>query len=384
LDFELGPELVEVQERARRAARELVEPRARAADEEERFDRALLPELGARGLLGVPIPQAYGGLGLGSLAASLVYEELGRADSSVRGCVTVQVGLVEQCLLDWGSEEQRRRWLPELCSGRALGCYALTEPEAGSDARSIRTAATRTGEGWVLEGTKHWITNGVTADVALVFAKEGDALSAFVVDTGLPGVEREPVPGRALGHRASEHAVIRLRGVEVGPDGLLGRPGGGFEIAMAALRHGRLGVAAGAVGVLQACLDASADFARTRRQFGRRIGDFEMVQAALADMAADLAAARLLVRQAAWLADRGLDSARDVATAKLFATEAALRGADQAVLLHGARGYSSEHPVERLWRDAKGMQIYEGTAHIQRVVIARELLGRDPERNAGG
>jgi alkylation response protein AidB-like acyl-CoA dehydrogenase len=138
------------------------------------------------------------------------------------------------------------------------------------------------------------------------------------------------------------------------------------------------------VGVLQACLDAAAEFARTRRQFGRRIGDFEMVQAALADMAADLAAARLLVRQAAWLADRGLDSARDVATAKLFATEAALRGADQAVLLHGARGYSSEHPVERLWRDAKGMQIYEGTAHIQRVVIARELLGRDPERSAGG
>jgi alkylation response protein AidB-like acyl-CoA dehydrogenase len=183
--------------------------------------------------------------------------------------------------------------------------------------------------------------------------------------------------GRELGHRGSDHARIFFAAMGVPDTAVLGSPGDGFEVAMAALSHGRLGVAAGAVGILQACLDACVAFARERRQFGKRIGDFEMIQAAIADTAADLRAARLLVREAAWLRDAGEESAEAVAAAKLFCCEAALRAADQAILLHGSRGYSNEHPVERYWRDAKGMQIYEGTAHIQRIIIARALLGRD-------
>jgi alkylation response protein AidB-like acyl-CoA dehydrogenase len=368
LDFELTVDQLAVQARARAAAVEVLAPQARRADEERRFDRKIMAELGRRGLLD-PSP--------GAVAMSLVYEELGRVDSSVRGCVTVQVGLVCRCLTDWASAAQREEWLPRLGSGLALGCYALTEPEAGSDARAIATRALEEGDGWVLDGVKHWITNGGVAELAIVFAQTDEGLTAFLVPTDLPGFEREPMPGQELGHRGSDHALIRLNAVRVPAESVLGEPGQGFAVAMGALRHGRLGVASGAVGILQACLDASVDFARSRRQFGRRIGDFEMIQASLADMAADLAAARLLVREAAWLADIGQDNSSAVAVAKLFACEAALRGADQAILIHGARGYSSEYPVERYWRDAKGMQIYEGTAHIQRVIIARGLLGKD-------
>ena len=357
-----------MQERARAAAEEVLAPAARRADETGVFDRSVAPELGRRGLLDER---------LGAQAMSLVNEELGRVDSSVRGFVTVQVGLVAHCLDDWASAEQKAEWLPPLRSGEAVGCYALTEPEAGSDARRIATSALRTEGGWQLNGEKHWITNGGVADVAIVFAATAEGLAAFIVPTTTQGLEREPMAGRELGHRGSNHAFLRLRDLRLPDEALLGRVGQGFEVAMTALGHGRLGVAAGALGVLRASLEASVDFARSRRQFGRRIGDFQMIQATLADMAADLAAARLLVREAAWLRDSGRHAAQAVAVAKLFCTEAALRAADQAVLIHGARGYSSEYPVERYWRDAKGMQIYEGTAHIQRVIIARHLLGRD-------
>jgi alkylation response protein AidB-like acyl-CoA dehydrogenase len=269
-------------------------------------------------------------------------------------------------------------WLDRLRSGEAIGCYALTEPEAGSDVRSVRTAAERVeGGGWHLTGQKHWITNGSAADVALIFTMTADGLTCFVVPTTQDRYKSTPMSGAALGHRASDHALIELSGVDVGEDAVLGSLGGGVEIANAALLNGRLGVAAGAVGIMQACQDACLDFARKRRQFGRRIGDFEMIQSSLADAAADLAAGRLLVHQAAMLIDSDEDAAQAVSLAKLFCTEAALRAADAAILMHGARGYSNEYPVERYWRDAKGMQIYEGTSHIQRIIIARHLLGKE-------
>jgi alkylation response protein AidB-like acyl-CoA dehydrogenase len=238
----------------------------------------------------------------------------------------------------------------------------------------------------VLNGKKIWITNGLSAHVAIVFARTGPEpgassrhkdICAFVIETATPGFRREPMPGKELGHRASEHARITLEDCRVPKDALLGEPGQGFKVAMSALDRGRLGVAAGAVGVGQACLDACVVFATERRQFGRRIADFEMIQAALADMAADLEAARLLVYHAAWTMDQGLPATRPTSIAKLFATEAAMRAASEAVLIHGNRGYSNEYPVERYYRDIKGLQIYEGTSHIQRLIIARELVGRE-------
>ena len=382
MDFHLDVAHSAIRDRARLAAEEVVAPHARSSDEEGAFRRDVVDELARRGLLGLPIPERFGGEGADNLALSLVYEELGRVDSSVRGFLAVHVGLVSQCLMDWATPGQQERWLPLLASGSAIGCYCLTEPEAGSDVGSLATTARRDGDGWVLEGTKHWITNGNVADLALVFATVDPGLrqrgiTAFVVPTDSKGFQASRMPGRELGHRASDHALITLRNLRLSGESLLGEPGQGFKIAMSALDHGRLGVAAGAVGILQACLDACVEFAGRRRQFGKRIGDFEMIQETLADMAADLAAARLLVRQAAWMKDRGEAATYSVSLAKLFATEAACRAADRAVLLHGGRGYSNEYPVERFYRDVKGLQIYEGTSHIQRIILARHLVGKD-------
>jgi alkylation response protein AidB-like acyl-CoA dehydrogenase len=382
MDFLLDAAHLEIQARARAAALEVLAPHARASDEEGVFRRDVVDSLATRGFLALPLPETFGGACRGALAMSLVYEELGRVDSSVRGFLAVHVGLVSQSLLDWGTQAQKQAWLPSLARGTALGCYCLTEPEAGSDAASVRTRATQEGDDWVLTGEKHWITNGNVADLAIVFAtvdpdRRAHGISAFIVPTSAAGFERQRMKGHELGHRGADHALIRLKEVRVPGDAVLGEVGGGFKVAMMALDHGRLGVAAGAVGVLQACLDACVEFARSRRQFGKRIGDFEMIQAVLADMAADTSAARLLVREAAWLRDQGNPNTRAVSIAKLFATEAAVRAADQAVLLHGGRGYSNEYPVERFYRDIKGLQIYEGTSHIQRIIIARDVLGRE-------
>jgi butyryl-CoA dehydrogenase len=382
VDFALDAQHLALQAQAREAATRIVAPHARASDEQGEFRRDVVEALAAEGFLGLPIPEELGGGGSDNVAMSLVYEELGRVDSSVRGFLAVHVGLVSQCLLDWGTPDQRRHWLPKLASGKTYGCYCLTEPEAGSDAGSIVTRATWDGDDWLLSGEKIWITNGNVAGLALVFATIDPAMraggiTAFLVPTDIPGFHRAPMKGRELGHRGSDHAHLHLESVRVADASVLGQPGKGFKIAMAALDHGRLGVAAGAVGVLQACVDACVDFARTRRQFGQRIGNFEMIQSVIADMVADLEAARLLVRQAAWLRDQGRRNTQHVSIAKLFATEAACRAADQAVLLHGGRGYSNEYPVERFYRDIKGLQIYEGTSHIQRIIIARSVLGKE-------
>ncbi|MGH2441679.1 MAG: acyl-CoA dehydrogenase family protein [Chloroflexota bacterium] len=381
-DFALDQAHRAIRQDAFRTAQEILVPQARASDADGTFRSDVIDKLAERGYLGFPIPERFGGGGGDNLGMSLIYEEFGRADSSVRGFLTVQVALVSQCLLDWASAEQQDRWLPALVKGSKIGCYCLTEPEAGSDAASIATTAALDGDEWVLNGEKTWITNGNYADVAIVFASidrslRSHGITAFLVPTDTEGFQRTIMPGEELGHRASDHANLWLNAVRVGRDAVLGEVGKGFKIATSALHHGRLGVAAGAVGILQACLDASIEFARVRRQFGRRIGDFEMIQAVLADMAADTEAARLLVRKAASLRDADLPNSSAVSMAKLFATEAASRAANQAVLLHGGRGYSNEYPVERFLRDAKGLQIYEGTSHVQRIIIARELLGAD-------
>ena len=374
-------------DRARHFAETELLPIAREADETGRFPIHLVRRMGELGLLAGPIDPRHGGSGMDHLSFALVYEALGWADASVRGFLAVHGGLVCQILAEHGREDQQAAWLPRLASGDAIGCYCLTEPGAGSDAAALACRAIRDGSDYVISGEKVWITNGGIADLALVFARDSDIqhppgrayrqICAFLVPTETPGFLRQPMPGKELGHRAADHAQVRFENMRVPASSLLGEAGRGFHLAMAALDHGRLGVAAGAVGLGQACLDASVDFARRRRAFGQRIGDFEMIQASLADTAADIDAARLLVYRAAWLKDRGEPSTRATSTAKLFATEAALRAAGEAVLIHGGRGYSNAYPVERHWRDIKGLQIYEGSSHIQRIVIARELLGPD-------
>jgi len=382
MDFALTLAQRQVQEAARRFAREEVAPLAREADETGSFPWQLVPRMRELGFLGGPLAPEYGGAGMDYTSYALLLEELGYADSSVRGFLTVHVGLVALCIQEWGNVEQKRSYLPRLASGEWIGCYGLTEPNAGSDAASLETTAREEGESYVLNGEKIWITNGMSAQVALIFATRDRSarhrgICAFIVPMNTPGCRRERMPGKELGHRASEHARLIFGECRVPRSALLGASGEGFKVAMSALDRGRLGVAAGAVGVGQACLDACVAFARHRRQFGQRIGDFQMIQAALADMAASIEAARLLVYRAAWVMDQGLPATRATSIAKLFATETAARAASEAVLIHGNRGYANEYPVERYYRDIKGLQIYEGTSHIQRVIIARELVGRE-------
>lgn len=382
MNFDLTPAEREVQAAARQFAQTEVVPLAREMDELGRFRLDLIRKMGELGFLGGPLPPEFGGRGLDHVSLALLYEELGRACSSVRGFLTVHVSLVSLCIRDWGTEAQRQAYLPRLARGDLLGCYALTEPNAGSDVGNLESTAVEDGQAFVLNGRKIWITNGNVADLALVFASVDRAqrhkgLTCFLVPADTPGFKREPMPGRELGHRGADHAAISLEDCRVPRHAVLGEVGGGFRVAMAALDHGRLGVAAGAVGILQACLDACLDFARRRRQFGQRIGDFQMIQERIANMVADLEAARWLTYRAAWQKDQGLRNPRETSIAKLFATEAAARHASEAVLLHGGYGYSNLYPVERYYRDSKGLQIYEGTSHIQRIIIAREVIGRE-------
>lgn len=382
MDFGLSEQDVAVQAAARAFATEHLAPAARRADEDGSFDATRVPLLGEAGLLGGPIDPAYGGRGWTHIQWVLALMELGAVDSSWRGFATVQTCLCGMLLERFGTDAQKSTLLPQLTAGSSVFAYALTEPEAGTDVASLRTTATADGDGWTLDGTKHWITNGGVADHVLVFANaDPDAgkngITCFLVPGDAAGLARAPVEGRELGHRASDHATLAFDGVRVGPGDVVGGVGGGFEVAMGGLGEGRLGVAAGAVGIQQAALDQCLDWTRTRRQFGRRIGDFQLVQSDLSEMYASLESTRLLTLKAAWQRDQGESNHRAVSVAKWAACEAAVTAADRAVLLHGARGYTSAYPVERLLRDAKGLQIYEGTAHIQRIIIARDLLGKE-------
>ncbi|HEU0001476.1 MAG TPA: acyl-CoA dehydrogenase family protein, partial [Ktedonobacteraceae bacterium] len=291
MDFALTPAQQDVQQQARQFAEREVAPGSREADEKGEFPLHLVKRMGELGFLAGPVDPAYGGSGMDCVSYALLCEELGCVDSSVRGFLTVHASLVSLCIQDWGTEIQKRHYLPLLASGEYIGCYALTEPEAGSDAASMETIARDDGDHYVLDGEKIWITNGISANLAIVFASMDRSLKhkgicAFLVETDTPGFHRLPMPGKELGHRASEHAHITLRNCRVPRSSLLGQPGEGFKVAMSALDRGRIGVAAGAVGVAQACLDACVAYTTQRRQFNQRVADFQMVQATLADMAA--------------------------------------------------------------------------------------------------
>jgi alkylation response protein AidB-like acyl-CoA dehydrogenase len=378
VDFELSDEQELIRETARAFCDAEIAPHAAEWDRAEALDRGIVARLASLGYLGAALPEEHGGMGLGLLPYTLVVEELGRADSNVRGIVSVSNGLYGKSVARWGTDAQRSLLLPPLAAGEELGCYALTEPGAGSDPGSLETRAERDGDGWRITGQKVFITLGSWAAWALVFARTGEAgprgITCFVVPTAADGFEARPIKGK-LGLRAQDTAELHLDGVRVGADAVLGEVGGGFKVAMSALDHGRISLGAGCVGIAQGCLDASIAYTRERRQFGRSVASFQLVQELLVDIAVETEAARLLVRRAAATADRGEPHTVEASHAKYFASEVAVRAANAAVQAHGGYGYVDEYPVGKYLRDARVTTLYEGTSQIQKLLIGRALTG---------
>ena len=379
MDLDLTDEQRAVREMARKFADEYIIPVARDNDINERFPGDIIERMGDLGLLGGPIPVEYGGAGLDYISHALVTEEVGKACSSVRTTISVQISLVELSLASWGTEEQKRRYLPAMCSGKLIGCFGLTEPNAGSDPAGMETSAVADGDHWVLNGHKIWISNGGVAGLAIVFAqtdksKGNRGIGAFLVDRGTPGFSTRDMHGK-LGLRASNTGELILEDCRIPKGQLLGKVGEGFKVAMSALDNGRYSVAAGCVGICQGCADASVRYAKERKQFGRAIGSFQLVQDLIARMIVDTEAARLLVFRAGHLKNQGRRCTREISMAKYFASEAAVRCALDAIQVHGSYGYSNEYPVERYLRDAKVATIYEGTSQIQKLLIASHDLG---------
>jgi alkylation response protein AidB-like acyl-CoA dehydrogenase len=376
VDFALTPE----QELIRSTAREFVEreivPHAREWDRDEEMDRSIVGRLAKIGFLGAALPEDYGGMGLDGVSYCLVNEELGRADSSVRGIVSVTNGLVGKTIARWGTEEQKREWLPQLASGEALGCYALTEPGAGSDPGGLATRAERDADSWTISGSKIFITLGTWARIALVFARTGERITCFLVPTDSPGFSAQALKGK-LGLRAQDTGELALDAVRVGVDAVLGTEGEGMKVALSALDNGRVSLAAGCVGICQGCLDACLAYAKERRQFGRSIASFQLVQELLAEIAVETEAARLLTWRAALAADSGERHTLESSVAKYYASEAAVRAANAAVQIHGGYGYVDEYPVGKYLRDARVTTLYEGTTQIQKLIIGRALTGEN-------
>ncbi|MEU5238870.1 acyl-CoA dehydrogenase family protein [Streptomyces lydicus] len=379
MDLELSAEQTAVRRLARDFVDREVTPHAAAWDRAEKVDRAVVKKLAGLGFLGLTVPEEYGGSGGDHLSYVLVTEELGRGDSSVRGIVSVSLGLVAKTIASWGDEDQKRHWLPRLTSGEALGCFGLTEPGTGSDAASLATRAVRDGDDFVIDGAKMFITNGTWADVVLLFARTGDApghqgISAFLVPADTPGLERREIHGK-LGLRGQATAELVFDGVRVPASAMLGPEGKGFSVAMSALAKGRMSVAAGCVGIARAALEAALGYAGQREQFGGPLARHQLVQELLSDIAVDVDAARLLTWRVADLIDRGEPFATAASQAKLFASEAAVRAANNALQVFGGYGYIDEYPVGKLLRDARVMTLYEGTSQIQKLLIGRALTG---------
>ncbi|GAA2091998.1 acyl-CoA dehydrogenase family protein [Aeromicrobium tamlense] len=347
-------------------------------DRVESVDTAIIPKLGQLGFLGLTIPEEYGGIGGDYVTYVLAMEELGRADSAIRGIVSVSTGLFGKSVLKFGTEEQKQRWLPGIASGKLLGCFGLTEPDHGSDAGNLTTRAVREGDEWVINGSKIFITNGTWADVALVFARTGGpgarGVSAFLVPTDTPGFEATEVTGK-LGLRGQATAALSFTDVRVPADALLGEEGRGFRIAMTTLDKGRVGIAASCVGIVQGCLDATVEYSTSREQFGKPIASYQLVQDMIAEMSVDADAARLLTWRAADLIDRGETFSVEASKAKLFASEAAVKAANLAIQAFGGYGYVDEYPVQKYMRDARVMTLYEGTSQIQKLIIGRAETG---------
>jgi butyryl-CoA dehydrogenase len=381
MDFDLTPEQQEIRKLAHDFADKEIAPGARERDRGEIFPKDVLAKMAPIGFLGGPVPEQYGGMGLDYISHALITEEIGRVDSSVRTTLSVQISLVELTILKFGTEEQKRAWLPRLCSGEIIGCFGLTEPAVGSDATKLQATAKRDGDDWIINGRKTWISNGSVSKLALLFAtadatKGHKGITAFLIDR-----ERSPYGSQALhgklGLRSSDSSELILDDVRV-PDAMrLGAVGEGFKIAMTALDSGRYSVAAGAVGQAQAAIDAAVAYATQRKAFGKALAGHQLVQELIADMVVETEAARLLVWRAGDLKNKGRPSTRETSIAKLYAGEIAQRACDNAIQVHGGYGFSDEFPVERFWRDARVNRLYEGTTQIQKLIIGRFATGVD-------
>jgi len=375
--FVLGEEERAVRDTAREFAQRELAPTVAQRDEEERYDRSLFDRMAEAGLTAIPYPEEYGGAGMSTFAWVLAAEEIAAADMGMAVSLSVH-HLAQLPLLVYGTEEQKRRLLPPLASGRHLGAFALTEPQAGSDAASLSMAARRDGDAYLLTGSKIWITNGADADVVVTFATVDralgrDGISAFAVERGTPGF-RVGSHERKMGIRDSVSVELVFEEARVPLANLLGAEGEGLKIALSSLGAGRIGIAAACVGLARAALEHATRYATQRTQFGRPIADQEMIQSMLADAAAGIEAARLLTWRAARLRDAGQPINAASSMAKLFASDTAMRVTTDAVQIYGGSGYSRDNPVERLMRDAKGAQIYEGSNQIQRLIIAQHLI----------
>ncbi len=378
MDLDLSEEQRLIQKTARDFAQREVFPKAAELDEQHRFPTELVKRLGELGLMGIAVPEQYGGAGMDAVSYTLALEEIAVACASTAVIMSVNNSLVCDPILKFGSERQKRDVLAPLARGEKLGCFALSEPDAGSDAGAQKTRAEKRGGEWVLSGTKNFITNGPAADWVLLFAmtepeKRHKGISAYLVPTDAPGLRRGP-PDRKMGITAAHSCQLFLEDCRVPGDAILGEPGQGFKVAMATLDGGRIGIATQAIGIARAALEAATRYACERQTFGKPIAQHQAIQFMLADMATEIDAARLLTLRAATLKDRGARHTTEASMAKLMASEVANRAAKAAVQIHGGYGYLKDFPVERFYRDAKITEIYEGTSEIQRLVIADSLL----------
>ncbi len=386
MDFSLSAEHELIRESAFKFGQKHIVPGIAERDRHSKSDRATLDDMGASGLLGVSIPEAYGGSGTDYISLGIVCEELERADTSARVVMSVHSGLHSLTILQWGTEEQKQRWLPKLASGEAVGAFGLTEPNAGSDAVNISTRAKRDGDSYILNGEKTWISLADYADQFLVIAvTDSDAsskaagMSAFIVDRKTPGFRSQPLKGK-LGVRAGNTGQIFFDDLRVPIENRLGDEGDGFRIAMSALDHGRYTVAAGAVGIITACLDACGTYVKDRKVGGEEIGRKQLVQQMIANMVAGRDMGRLLYYQVGWLKNVGKRHTREVSMAKWQNCNFAFQSANDAVEIHGAYGYIDEFPVERYFRNSRGAMIYEGTREIHTLVQAEYELGYRSDR----
>jgi len=382
MNFDLTDEQKLIEQTAREFTNGEIMPVAGENSENHFFDRSLVDKIAKQGFLGAIVPREYGGAGLDYTTYAIICEEIGRGCSAMRTVVSVQTSLVCSTILKWGTEDQKQRYLPLLCSGEWLGCFGLTEPGTGSAAANQKTRAVQQDDGsWLINGAKMWISLGNNASLALIFAQTDPSLghrglACFLVETDQPGFIPSQITAK-MGLWASDTAEIALDDVTASADSMLGEVGDGFKVAMSALDSGRYSVAAGCVGLARASLEESIAYANERTQFDRPIAGFQLVQAMIADMVVKTEAARLLVYKAGSVKDAGKPSTLETSIAKYYATEAAVWCSDKAIQVHGGAGYSREHPVERYYRDARVTTIYEGTSQIQQLIIGRAVTGID-------